>query len=172
MIERLGFARDGYVEVPGMIVQPQLRTLGGYHRRLLARGGMRLGDLQSERRWVARDEQIARALHHQFLPLMAAVAGVPVEPSYTYTAVYEAGAELPRHVDRAECEYSVSVSIDFEPTPAGPTGWPLWLDTDDGPVAIDQRLGDGLFYRGRRLPHYRSPLPAGCRSTSIFLHYV
>lgn len=64
-------------------------------------------------------EQFARALHHQFTPLMAAIAGVPVEPAYTYTVMYEAGAELPR-----------------------------------------------------QLPHYRHRLPAGCRSTSILLHYV
>lgn len=133
---------------------------------------MTFGDTQSDLRWIARDEQAARALHHQFMPLMAAIAGVPVEPAYTYTVMYEAGAELPRHVDRAECEYSISIAVDFDPTPAGPTGWPLWLVTAEGPVPIDQSLGDGLFFRGRQLPHYRHRLPAGRRSTSILLHYV
>ncbi|WP_143229780.1 hypothetical protein [Actinophytocola xanthii] len=166
------FARDGYCPLHHIVVPPQLHTLSRYHRALAARGGMTFGDTQSSLRWVARDEPAACALQHQFTPLMAAIAGVPVEPAYTYTVRYEAGADLPRHVDRAECEYSVSIAVDFEPAPAGPTGWPLWLVTEEGPVPIDQHLGDGLFFRGRQLPHYRHPLPAGCRSTSILLHYV
>lgn len=169
---RESFARQGYCAMPSLVEQPHLGLLGGYYRSLVAQGGMRLGDKQSDRRWVARNELAARGLHHRLLPVMSAVAGVPVKTSYTYTAVYESGADLPSHVDRAQCEYSISICVDFEPRPAGPTGWPLWLDTGDGPVAIDQALGDGLFFMGRRLPHYRYPLMQGCRSTSIFLHYI
>jgi hypothetical protein len=103
---------------------------------------------------------------------MEQVAGVRVKSSYTYTAVYVAGAELPKHIDRAQCEFSVSLAVDFEPEPSGPTLWPLCLESRGRVVRVFQSLGDGLFYRGRILPHFRSPLPAGCRSTSVFLHYV
>jgi hypothetical protein len=33
-------------------------------------------------------------------------------------------------------------------------------------------VGDGLAYRGTRLPHYRHKLGEGQTSTSIFFHYV
>jgi hypothetical protein len=103
---------------------------------------------------------------------MAAIVGAPVRSSYTYTACYEAGATLPRHTDREQCTYSISLCIDFEPERSGPTPWPLYLDTRAGTVAIAQAVGDGLFYRGRDLPHYRKRLGPRCRSTSVFLHYV
>src|SRR5262249_53384975 len=105
-------------------------------------------------------------------PLMGAVVGRPIKPSYTYTACYESGSELPRHTDREQCEYSISLCIDFEPEPNGATPWPLYLETPRGVAAVHQALGDGLLYRGRLLPHYRFRLGPRCRSTSLFLHYV
>ena len=39
-------------------------------------------------------------------------------------------------------------------------------------MTVYQALGDGLAYRGTRLPHYRSKLGEGQTSTSIFFHYV
>jgi hypothetical protein len=170
--EKLMFAQRGYCSVAQLIAQPQLIDLRKHHRELVINGLMKLGDVQSRRRWVTHNEQVSRAVHDQLAPVMTAIAGVPVKPSYTYTIRYEAGAELPRHVDRAQCEYSISICIDFEPEPDGPTPWPLWLETRDGHVSIYQALGDGLFYRGRQLPHYRSRLPQKCRSTSMLLHYV
>jgi len=52
------------------------------------------------------------------------------------------------------------------------TSWPIRLDTPEGTVAVYQALGDGLAYRGTRLPHYRHELAEGHMSTSIFFHYV
>jgi hypothetical protein len=50
--------------------------------------------------------------------------------------------------------------------------WPIRLDTPAGAVAVHQALGDGLAYRGTRVPHYRDVLGEGQTSTSIFFHYV
>ena len=62
--------------------------------------------------------------------------------------------------------------IDYSPEPDAESPWPLWLDAKHGPIAIHQRLGDTLIYRGRELPHYRHQLPAGHTSTHLFFHYV
>jgi hypothetical protein len=62
----------------------------------------------------------------------------------------------------------ISIAVDFDPTPAGPTGWPLWLVTATGPVPIDKNLGDGLVFRAAN----SRTTATGCRSTSILLHYV
>jgi len=166
------FASRGFAVLPGLITGPHLASLRRYHRQLLAAGSLRFGDGQCHLRWVAHNERAARTLQRQLAPLMAEVAGVSIKPSYVYTACYESGAELLRHTDRAQCEYSISMSVDFQPEPAGPTPWPLCLETPTGTVAIRQSLGDALFYRGRHLPHFRSRLPPGYRSTSVFLHYV
>jgi hypothetical protein len=103
---------------------------------------------------------------------MSAVAGEPVKPSYVYLASYLSGAELKKHVDREQCEFSITLCLDFSPEPDLATPWPICLQTPTSTVTVYQALGDGLAYRGTRLPHYRSKLGEGQTSTSIFFHYV
>jgi hypothetical protein len=103
---------------------------------------------------------------------LSAVAGQPLKPSYVYLASYLSGAELKKHTDREQCEFSVTFCLDFSPEPALETPWPIRLDTTAGTVTVYQAIGDALAYRGTRLPHYRRMLPEGQTSTSIFFHYV
>ena len=95
-----------------------------------------------------------------------------MKPSYTYFGAYQAGAELHKHTDRAQCEYTVSLCIDYSPEPENETPWPIYVETPDGEVATYQSIGDGLLFKGRELPHYRHKLEEGSSSTSIFFHYV
>ena len=104
--------------------------------------------------------------------MVAAIAGEPVKPSYVYVASYQSGAELEKHTDREQCEFSISLCLDYWPEPANETPWPLQLQTEEGNVSIFQGIGDGLIYRGRSLSHWRGRLPQGHMSTSIFFHYV
>jgi len=79
---------------------------------------------------------------------------------------------LEPHPDREQCEFSVTLCLDFSPEPELATPWPIRLDTPKGAVTVYQAIGDGLAYRGTRLPHYRGVLGEGQTSTSIFFHYV
>jgi hypothetical protein len=87
-------------------------------------------------------------------------------------ASYLSGAELKKHIDREQCQFSVTLCLDFSPEPALETPWPIRLESPTGTVTVHQALGDGLVYRGTRLPHYRGVLGEGQTSTSIFFHYV
>ena len=98
--------------------------------------------------------------------------GEPVKPSYVYLASYLSGAELKKHMDRQQCEFSVTLCLDFSPEPQLATSWPIRLDTPEGGATVYQALGDGLVYRGTKVPHYRHALGEGYTSTSIFFHYV
>ena len=138
---------------------------------------IRTGDqvLKVAERYRLHSEPVGMFLHPQLALLMSRVAGEPVKPSYLYFASYPPGAALPRHVDREQCEFSISLLIDYSPEPDGPCGWPLFLEHPDlpgGVVGADLGLGDAVLYRGRRLVHYREPLPAGHQSSSLFLHYL
>jgi hypothetical protein len=133
---------------------------------------IRLGDAQSSLRYVVHNEPVARFFHQQIAPVLSVVAEQPLKPSYVYLASYLSGAELKKHVDREQCEFSITLCLDFSPEPELATPWPICLDTVDGKVTVHQALGDGLAYRGTRLPHYREKLGAGQTSTSIFFHYV
>jgi hypothetical protein len=166
------FREKGYAPISGLIHPFHLAALRRYYRHLVRTGAIRLGDSQSPRRYAAYNEPVARFFHHQIAETISVVAGEQLKPSYVYFASYVSGAELEKHTDRKECEFSVTLCLDFAPEPRLETSWPIRLDTPTGTVTVYQALGDGLAYRGTRLPHYRDRLSAGRTSTSIFFHYV
>ena len=173
-VEKSGatFRSKGYAPLSRLIHPFHVAALRRYYRYLIRTGAIRLGDGQSPQRYVAYNDPVARFFHQQIAPVLSAVAGEPVKPSYVYLASYLSGAELKKHTDREQCEFSVTLCLDFSPEPALQTPWPIRLDTPNGTVVVYQALGDGLGYRGTKLPHYRDALPEGQTSTSIFFHYV
>jgi hypothetical protein len=166
------FQAKGYAPVSDLIHPFHIAALRRYYRHRIRMGSIRLGDRQSPLRYVAYNDPVARFFHQHIAKTVAAVAGEPVKPSYVYLASYLSGAELKKHTDRPQCEFSVTLCLDFSPEPALKTPWPIELDTPGGSVKVYQALGDGLAYRGTRLPHYRGILGEGKTSTSIFFHYV
>jgi hypothetical protein len=166
------FQEKNYAPLRGLIHPLHVAALRRYYRQSIRKGRIRLGDEQSPQRYVAHNECVARFFHHQIANKVSAIVGERVKPSYVYFASYLSGAELKKHTDRAQCEFSVTLCLDFSPEPECATSWPIRLDTPEGAVAIYQALGDGLVYRGPSVPHYRGPLANGHSSTSIFFHYV
>jgi hypothetical protein len=166
------FRQRGYAPLRNLLHPFQVAALRRYYRHMIRERRICLGDNQSTRRYAAHNESVARFFHHQIASTVSAVAGGPVKASYVYLASYLSGSELKKHTDREQCEFSVTLCLDFSPEPAHETSWPIRLDTPHGSVAVHQALGDGLVYRGTRVPHYRHTLPEGQTSTSIFFHYV
>jgi hypothetical protein len=166
------FRKKGYAPLRGLIHPFHIAALRRYYRCRIRTGAIPLGDGQSSRRYAAYNDPVARFFHQQIAIPLSVVAGEPVKPSYVYLASYLSGAELKKHIDREQCEFSITLCLDFSPEPDLASPWPIRLDTTAGTVIVYQALGDGLAYRGTRLPHYRSPLGNGQTSTSIFFHYV
>jgi hypothetical protein len=166
------FRQKGYAPIGGLIHPFHISALRRYYRNLIRMGKVPLGDGQSSLRYVAHNESIARFFHRQLTATVSAIAGEPVKPSYVYMASYQPGAILKKHTDREQCEFSITLCVDYSPEPRRATPWPLHLHTRSSVVTVFQGLGDGLLYRGRELPHARDPLPDGHSSTSIFFHYV
>jgi hypothetical protein len=166
------FRERGYVPVGNLIHPFNLAALRRYYRHAIRRGVVRLGDEQSPRRYAFHNESVARFFHHQIANAVSAIVGEVVKPSYVYLASYLNGAELKKHTDRQQCEFSVTLCLDFSPEPQLATSWPIQLDTPEGTVTVYQALGDALVYRGTKVPHYRGTLAEGYTSTSIFFHYV
>lgn len=166
------FHQRGYAPLRNLLHPFHVAALRRYYRRMIRTGQVYLGDNQSARRYVAHNESVTRFFHHQIATTVSEVVGEPVKPSYVYLASYLGGAELKKHTDREQCAFSVTLCLDFSPEPVHQTSWPIRLSTAHGSVSVYQALGDGLVYRGTRVPHYRDPLPAGQTSTSVFFHYV
>ncbi len=163
--------KKGYAPLGGLIHPYHLGALRRYYRRLIRKGGLQF-DAQCSRRYGVHNESVARFFHRQFRGIVSDIAGEPVKPSYVYFASYQSGAELEKHVDRAQCEFSITLCVDYSPEPVRETPWPLHLDTKEGKLTVFQAIGDALLYRGVELPHYRGRLPDGATSTSIFFHFV
>jgi hypothetical protein len=161
----------GYVPIGGLIHPFHLAALRRYYRQLIRRGKA-AWDNDSPLRYGLHNDPVARFFHRQLAPVVADIVGEAVKPSYVYVASYQGGAALRKHADREQCEFSITVCLDYSPEPRAQTPWPLYLETSSGLVKVYQALGDSLLYRGREIPHYRHCLPEMSTSTSIFFHYV
>jgi hypothetical protein len=164
----------GYAAVRDLIHPLQLGALRQHYRALLAAGDVPKGDWIEER-YGLHSEMMASFLHLQLDGLVSEIAGEPVKPSFVYFGSYRPGAVLPRHVDRPQCQFSISLLVDYSPEPDGPCGWPLYLESARAPEAVlaaDLALGDGALYRGQEVFHYRDGLPEGHQATLLFLNYV
>lgn len=170
------FKAQGYAIVRHLIHPVHIGALRHYYRALVASGRLPRGDDQVSERHRLHSEPVGMFLHPQLTDLVSRIAGEPVRPSYLYFASYPPGSALPRHLDREQCEFSISLLLDYGPEPDGPCGWPLFLEHPDlpggGVVGADLGLGDAVFYRGRQLVHYRERLPDGHQSSSLFFHYL
>jgi hypothetical protein len=162
----------GYVPVPNLIHPFHLGALRRYYRHHTRTGSFVVGDEQVSRRFAAHNETVARFFHCQLAPAVSDIARTVVKPSYAYFVSYLSGAELTKHTDRAQCDYSITMCIDASPEPEAQSPWPIELETPDGAVRVYQHLGDALVYRGCNVPHSRDRLPEGLTSTSLLLHYV
>lgn len=169
------FRTRGYAVVRDLIHPVHIGALRRYYRALVAGGRLPRGDDQVAERYRLHSEPVAMFFHGQLTSLVSLIAGEAVKPSYVYFASYPPGSALPRHLDRVQCEFSISLLVDYSPEPDGPCGWPLFLenpDVPDGVFGADLGVGDAVLYRGRQLAHYRDRLPEGHQSSSIFLHYL
>jgi hypothetical protein len=174
-VARAQLQQRHYAVLRGLIHPLQTGALRRYYRALVGRADLPLGDNQVSDRYRLHSEVVASFFHPQLTGMISRIAGEPVKPSYVYFASYQPGSALPRHTDREQCEFSLSLLVDYDPNPDGPCGWPLYIEDPTPPGVIGAANlgpGDAVYYRGRELPHFRDPLPAGHQSTSLFLHYV
>lgn len=192
---RRQFIEEKYVSFGDILPKAQIRALATFYKKHISQGFMEFGDEQVENRYRQHNEPLARYFHYNFTKLMSLIADQEVRPSYCYAASYKNEANLKPHRDRAQCEYSISFQVDYDPLPENQISpWAIefaepfelknenivlewkefeaYSDHIKKTSAINLRCGEGIFYRGPKLIHYRRELPAGHNSTSLFFHYV
>jgi len=168
------FAIDGFARLSSCLTPAMVEILADRYRAAVTSGDARLSD-GSVDRWQLHNDPAGRVMQRALLPAVEALVGVPVKPSYCYASLYRQGAMLPVHTDRQQCEYTLSVLIDHQPTPADAVSpWAIQIHPSPGAEPVDcfQSMGGGLLFRGRELPHGRKPLPVGETCSTLLLHYV
>lgn len=92
--------------------------------------------------------------------------GESVLPTYAYSRIYYKGSILDKHVDREECEVSLTVHLGSD------CSWPIFIQTPDKEeVSVDLNPGDAMIYYGCVAPHWREQYD-GEEYSQVFLHYV
>lgn len=100
------------------------------------------------------------------------IFGKELIPTYTYGRVYYKNSILNAHRDRDQCEYSLTLNLDSSDNNVP---WPIEFYStryEKLIASINCSPGDGIFYKGIRLPHSRStPCPVEWYAQSFF-HWV
>ncbi len=163
----------GYCMLRACVSTSMCATATRYFSDLLEREHLRYDEASD--RFHIHNDAASRVLQAALLPAVRSAVGRPVNPSYTMASLYQGGALLRRHTDRVQCEYTLSLLIDYAPDPgAGPAPWPIRLHLAGEPALKDctLALGDGFLFRGREIPHERPPLALDHRCWVLLLHYV
>jgi len=116
-------------------------------------------------------------------PAMEAVTGQQLVPTYDYFRIYREGDICRVHRDRAACEHSLSLTLDYSddvpwPLEVGSAGdlGPQDIFTDDfgdEPNAkMTMAVGDAVAYRGVEHRHGRTTPNPNAWSAHLFLHWV
>ena len=125
-----------------------------------------LPDEETNSKWRYSDVFGESLLLH-FQPLMEKLAGGRLYPTNSVLRIYQNGSTLKKHVDRATCEYSGTLTVGYDAS----QGYPIWLQSNKQKVPIHLERGDLLIYKGCELPHWRERFE-GRHWIQLFLHYV
>lgn len=166
------FDRHRYVPIADLLHPFHVAVLRKYVRERMTLGLFQEGEANYEHCDLIHNDPVARFFHHQLTTRISQIVGEPIQPSYAYIIRYRSGAELSRHTDRAQCEFTISLCLDFVPEPKDVAPWPISVETPDSTVVVKQSLGDSLLFCGRELPHYRAKLGENKQSTALLFHFV
>lgn len=159
----------GVAVIRGLLPECLLASIQEYYRALVANGHLVFGDIQS-RRYNLHNEPLAAWLQQHTAHLVSSVIPRPSRPAYNYLGYYVSGAELPKHKDRRQCEFTLSLTI--QSNAGGAESWPIHIELADSTVqTIRLDSGDAVIFNGHQLPHYREPLTEGTYG-SMFWCYV
>lgn len=162
---------DRYCLLPSLLPTPLLDAVARYYRAMLDSGEWTMGDPQVEQRHGWHNERLSQFLHHQLVDIASSVAGRPLKPTYAYASAYRGGAELDAHLDREQCDYTLSLMID-EVAPTGGEPWPLWFQSPAGRRSVTLPVGDAVLFRGCELPHWREPASPDHEQVNLLFHFV
>src|SRR5262249_40548434 len=100
---------------------------------------------------------LCRFFHSEFSKVLIPLFPEPVKPSYSYLGIYHDEACLPKHTDREQCQWNVSVVLDsFPEINTVDDSWPIFLEpAPDECIPLKAIIGDAIVYRGTRIPHWR-----------------
>lgn len=170
---RASIRRDGYA-VFRSALPPYFMALLRRHYRRLREEGFFAYDLEQVKRMrcYMHNESVTRFVHGQLCQLFGRATGEAIMPSYSFVTEYFAGSRLPKHTDREQCEWNVTMLADPSPVFEGRDSWPLNLEVKGRPLPVHLNIGDAIIYQGVRTPHWRDRLEKDRTCKVALFHFV
>eukprot|EP01065_Artemidia_motanka_P030322 TRINITY_DN36337_c0_g1_i1.p1 TRINITY_DN36337_c0_g1~~TRINITY_DN36337_c0_g1_i1.p1 ORF type:complete len:587 (+),score=165.14 TRINITY_DN36337_c0_g1_i1:55-1761(+) len=166
-----------------------LRAVQFGYRLLISARQLLFQDDQGQR-YFKHNDPVQHYLSAVYNELVSRLTDYATKPTYAYMGAYIGGADLRPHLDRNQCEWTMTVAADVNPADEV---CPLWYSSEPIRIhaenfRIDQsalqkpsmekrgvvfpKPGDALLFRGRALLHWRDEIPVYMNCTNVFLHYV
>ena len=153
-----------YIKIPHFITPERAAKLTAKLRNLSAKDGMTPNKVANS--IGVYNFMPCLELLIEKIPQVTKTIEAPILPTYCYSRIYEHGAELKKHRDRAACEISLTLNVD------GDREWPIWFQTASGENhSVLLQPGDAAIYLGCDAFHWREQY-TGTDYIQIFMHYV
>ena len=164
------FQTNSYVLIKGFFKPEELDTISRYLENSLKRypkNIFEVGEDSSSRiSWYA--DPLIEVILKNSLPDVEAATGLQLDPSYSFTRVYQKDDELKPHVDRPACEISVTSHIATVGKP-----WPIYMKAPGkAPTVHYLEPGDACIYKGCDVTHWRDKAVDTDINVQVMLHYV
>jgi len=162
------FREQRYLFVKGIFPRAILDYLKTYYAVLL-RNDAFSRDKQCPSSLSLGADRGLDAIMEWIRPEVSRLVGFELVPTYSYTRRYAKGELLPRHVDRAACEISMTTSIEI-PKGAAPSIVHL-KPPHRRETKVEMREGDGCIYAGTEVEHWRERFRVD-GYVQLFLHFI
>ena len=165
------FQKNGYVVIKGFYKPEELDTISRYLENSLKRYpennyAKKVPDGSSSIAWYA--DPLTEVILRNSVSEVEAATGLQLDPTYSFTRVYQKGDELKPHVDRPACEISVTSHIATVGKP-----WPIYMKAPGKePTLHYLEPGDACVYRGCEVKHWRDKTVDTDINVQVMLHYV
>ena len=165
------FKDFGFVKVSEFIDQQSISIISQYFENKIKRGEWLAKEIISagdSSKFSYYADPLIETILKEYLPLVEEHTGLNLEPTYSFSRVYQEGEELQPHTDRPSCEISVTVNVACTGNP-----WPIWMQYEDNdPSKLILSAGDAAIYKGCETLHWRRKLVKDQMNVQFMLHYV
>ena len=156
---------DNYIVVPNFLSSEKSKQLAKefkeYSETYHLKDDPQVSDCKSKYDYISFVELLCEKTN-----IVSQLVGETVIPTYSYARIYKKGNELKAHVDKSQCEISLTINLDCDQL------WSIWIET---PKKIKKEVilhpGDAMLYLGIDALHWRDPFE-GEYCNQVFLHYV
>ncbi|GAB6039792.1 hypothetical protein [Endothiovibrio diazotrophicus] len=150
------------------LLSPEMTALAyDYAMLRMTRGQLDNDAFTGRQRCSKYADPLFETLLSHIRPRIEALTGRSLLPTYSYLRIYTRATDLPRHVDREACEFTLTVTLGYE----APSPWPICLESGGEAMCVELPPGDGLLLLGREVPHWREPF-SGTHHAQVFFHFV